>query len=259
MNLRASIEAAAREAGRIILSAGENKAVTDTKSGHANFVTMYDRKVQEYLFAELGRVLPEASFVGEEEGAETFREEYRKGYAFVIDPIDGTSNFIKAYRPSVTSIGLLLDGQPFIGVVYNPYRDVCYSAQRGEGAFRNGMPIHSSEEPLARSLFSMGTSPYYEELSARSFKIGEHYLHRTIDMRRSGTAAWDLCQLAEGVTGLYFELKLGLWDYTAGAVIATEAGCRLTDIDGHALTYDGPSSVLAVSKGVAREPYLPEV
>ena len=258
MELRMQIEAAALKAGEIMLSADRIKAATDEKSGHANFVTEYDRKVQEFLFEELARILPEASFVGEEDGAERFREEYRTGFSFVIDPIDGTTNFIKAYRPSVTSIGLLLDGKPFIGVIYNPYQGVLYSAERGKGAFRNGTPIRSSEEPLAKSLFSMGTAPYYEELTARSFRIAEQYLHRTIDMRRSGSAAWDLCLLAEGVTGLYYELRLGLWDFAAGAVIAEEAGCVITDIDGNPLTYDGPSSVLAVSAGVAREAYLPE-
>jgi myo-inositol-1(or 4)-monophosphatase len=158
----------------------------------------------------------------------------------------------------VTSIGLLKDGKPFIGVVYNPYEKVLYAAERGKGAFRNGTQIHSSGEPLARSLFSMGTSPYYEELTEGSFKLAEYYLRRAIDMRRSGSAAWDLCQLASGVMGLYFELRLGLWDFAAGAVIAEEAGCVITDIDGRPLTYDGPSSVLAVSEGVAREPYFPE-
>ena len=259
MNLRKQIEATALEAGKIILSADSIQAATDEKSGHANFVTEYDKKVQEFLFDRLAGVLPEASFVGEEEGAENFREEYRKGYAFVIDPIDGTTNFIKAYRPSVTSIGLLLDGKPFIGVVHNPYQGVTYSAERGKGAYRNGIRIHSSKEPLSKSLFSMGTAPYYEELTARSFRIAENYLHRTMDMRRSGSAAWDLCLLAEGITGLYYELRLGLWDFTAGAVIAEEAGCVITDIDGKPLTYDGPSSVLAVSAGVAGESYLPEV
>ena len=96
MELRNQIEAIAIEAGKIMLSADSIQAATDEKSGHANFVTKYDKKVQEFLFTELARVLPEASFVGEEEGAEGFREEYRKGYAFVIDPIDGTTNFIKA-------------------------------------------------------------------------------------------------------------------------------------------------------------------
>lgn len=258
MNLLQQIEAAALKAGEIMLAADSIEKATDEKTGHANFVTKYDRKVQEFLFEELARVLPEASFVGEEDGAERFRDEYRKGYAFVIDPIDGTTNFIKAYRPSVTSIGLLKDGKPFIGVVYNPYEKVLYAAERGKGAFRNGTQIHSSGEPLARSLFSMGTSPYYEELTEGSFKLAEYYLRRAIDMRRSGSAAWDLCQLASGITGLYFELRLGLWDFAAGAVIAEEAGCVITDIDGRPLTYDGPSSVLAVSEGVAREPYLPE-
>ena len=141
MELRMQIEAAALKAGEIMLSADRIKAATDEKSGHANFVTEYDRKVQEFLFEELARILPEASFVGEEDGAERFREEYRTGFSFVIDPIDGTTNFIKAYRPSVTSIGLLLDGKPFIGVIYNPYQGVLYSAERGKGAFRNGTPI----------------------------------------------------------------------------------------------------------------------
>ena len=112
MKIRKQIEAVALEAGKIILSADSIQAATDKKSGHANFVTEYDKKVQEFLFEKLADVLPEASFVGEEEGAESFREDYRKGYAFVIDPIDGTTNFIKAYRPSVTSLGLLLDGNP---------------------------------------------------------------------------------------------------------------------------------------------------
>ena len=155
MELRKQIEAVALEAGKIILSADSLQVTTDEKSGHANFVTEYDKKVQEFLFEKLALVLPEASFVGEEEGAEDFREEYRKEYAFVIDPIDGTTNFIKAYRPSVTSIGLLLDGKPYIGVVYNPYQEVMYSAERGKGAYRNGVRIHSSKEPLSKSLFSM--------------------------------------------------------------------------------------------------------
>ncbi|MDO4805338.1 MAG: inositol monophosphatase family protein [Lachnospiraceae bacterium] len=79
------------------------------------------------------------------------------------------------------------------------------------------------------------------------------------DEYQIGSAAWDLYLLAEGVTGLYYELMLGLWDFAAGAVIAEEAGCVITDIDGNALTYDGLSSVLAVLRGVSLEEYLPEV
>ena len=152
---------AAREAGKIMLEATSIDAATDSKSGHANFVTEYDRRVQDLLFERLGRLLPEANFVGEEEGAEGFKEEYRKGFAFVIDPIDGTTNFIEAYRPSVISVGLLKDAVPYAGLIYNPYMDELFTAIRGEGACLNGERIHVRQAPLKESLVLFGTAPYY--------------------------------------------------------------------------------------------------
>ncbi len=254
--LSEEIELAAKRAGKIMLAAENIENASENKEGHGNFVTQYDRKVQEFLFTELHRILPEANFVGEEEGAEFFHEEYRKGYAFVIDPIDGTTNFIKAYRPSVTSIGLMKDGKPFLGIIYNPYQDILFSAVRGQGAFKNHKQIHTSRERLADCLISMGTAPYYEELSRRSFELARLYLQRSVDIRRSGSAAWDLCQVACGVTGLFFELHLGLWDFCAGSVIVEEAGGKMTDISGNPLTYDGPSSIIAASEGVCQEDYI---
>ena len=252
------IQTAARNAGDIILSAKEIGNRTTEKSGHANFVTEYDRRVQSYIFEQLGRILPEANFVGEEDGAEQFRENYRNGYAFVVDPIDGTLYFMHEIDLSVISIGLLKDGLPYLGVVYNPYRDMLFSAVRGFGAFLNGKEIHSSTEPLSRSLVEFGTSPYYPELSADSFAIAAEYLKRGADLRRFGAAAWDLSLCACGKVGIYYELRLGLWDYCAGALIAMESGCEVTDINGDPLTFDGPSSILCASEGVSREAYLPE-
>ena len=104
MELINEIMTAARGAGDIILSAGREKGVM-TKEGRANYVTEYDEKVQEYLIETLTNLLPEAHFVGEEEGKELFPPAYEQGYTFVIDPIDGTSNFMKGYDLSVTSIG----------------------------------------------------------------------------------------------------------------------------------------------------------
>ncbi len=256
--LLAGIEKAAREAGRIMLEAEDIEHAVHDKEGHGNFVTDYDRRVQEYLFEELGRLLPQARFIGEEEGADVFTEEDRKGYAFCIDPIDGTTNFIKGYRPSVTSIGLLLDDKPYMGVVYNPYDDMIFSAVRGEGATLNGKPIHSSEDPLSRSLIMFGTAPYNPDKAEETFALCAQYLRRGVDLRRSGTAAWDLCSVAMGTAGLFFETRLGLWDYAAAALIAEEAGCVLTDLKGNPLRYDGPSSVLCASSGVAKGDYLPE-
>ena len=245
----------AREAGDIMLEGSEKirNLKIENKSGHGNFVTEYDSKIQKFLYEKLPEVLPEANFVGEENGQEVFKEEYRKGFTFVIDPIDGTTNFIKGWNESVVSIGLLKDCEPYIGVIFNPYSDWMFSAERGKGAFLNDSPIHTSDEPLSDTLIIMGTCPYYSDLSDKAFVLGREALRRSIDIRRGGSAATDLCRLASGQAGMFFELKLGLWDYTAGAAILIEAGGSLTDIKGNPLTYTKASSVVALSKGVTRE------
>ena len=253
------IENAARQAGKIMLDAENIRANTTAKEGHANFVTVYDNRVQAYLFDTLGKLLPEARFIGEEDGADAFTEDDRHGYAFCVDPIDGTTNFVTGFRPSVTSIALLRDGLPYLAVVYNPYSDTMLSAVRGGGAQCNGKPIRSSDEPLSRSLVMFGTAPYMPEMSERTFAICADYLPRCIDLRRTGTAAWDLCNVAMGTVGLFFEMQLQLWDFAAAGLIALEAGCRIADLTGGALTWDGPSSILCASRGVAKEDYFPRV
>lgn len=257
--LLAGMETAAREAGRIMLEADNIRASTTEKAGHANFVTIYDKRVQAYLFDALGKLLPEAKFIGEEDGADAFTDEDRRGFAFCVDPIDGTTNFVTGFRPSVTSIALLRDGAPYLGVVYNPYDDLMFTAARGKGAYCNGKRLRSSTEPLASSLVMFGTAAYNPELNARTFALCADYLPRCVDLRRTGSAAWDLCNLAMGTIGLFFEAKLQLWDFAAAGLIATEAGCRLTDLDGNPPAWDGPCPLLCASQGVAREDYLPRV
>ena len=246
------IKQVAREAGDILLTAKRPKIME--KSGHANFVTETDEKVQRFLVGRLKELLPEAEFLGEEDGQDEFSAKMAKGFCFVIDPIDGTSNFIYEYRPSVVSIGLLKDGKPYMAVVYNPYDDMMFSAIAGEGAYMNGERIMSSEAPLSEQLSCFGTAPYYEELRDRSFDIAKKLLPLCVDLRRSGTAAWDMCCVAIGRCGLYFELKIQIWDYAAAALIAQEAGCSVTDIEGNPLSYTGASSALCMSRGVKEIP-----
>ncbi|MBR3393737.1 MAG: inositol monophosphatase [Firmicutes bacterium] len=248
-----SIEELAKKAGLIMLEAEDIRHQIKEKSGHANFVTVYDERVQEYLFKELKKIIPDASFVGEEEGAEIFKPEYEQGYTFCIDPIDGTSNFLTGYQPSVISIALFKDGNPYVSVVYEPYQDLLFTAVKGEGAFLNGKQLESSREPLARSLVSFGTSPYDPELMHRSFELCKIILPKCIDLRRSGSAVWDICQVAMGVTGMFFECKLRLWDFAAASLILEEAGGRIIDMNGEKLSLRGPSSILAISQGVAAE------
>jgi myo-inositol-1(or 4)-monophosphatase len=246
------IKIIAKQAGEIMTTAERPKIME--KSGHANFCTETDEKIQRFLIEKLGEVLPEAEFLGEEDGQDVFTAKMSKGYVFVLDPIDGTSNFIYSYRPSVVSIALLRDGKPYIAVVYNPYDDMMFSAEAGQGSYMNGEKIMSADTPLSESLALFGTAPYYTELQDRTFDIGKKLLPQCVDLRRSGTAAWDMCCVALGRCNLYFELKIQLWDYAAAALIAQEAGCIVTDIDGNDLSYTGATSVVCRARGVKEMP-----
>ena len=256
--LTGQIMDAARDAGRIIRSAHPGKEQVMTKEGKSNFVTAYDDAVQEKLIGLLQEILPEAHFVGEEEGKEDFLSGYAKGDTFVIDPIDGTLNFMRHYEVSTTSIALLRDGEPYIGVIYDPFSDQMFWAEKGKGAYENGERLYTSNDDLEASLVNMGTAPYYEErVTQMAFSLGHYYLRRSLDIRRSGSAAYDLCLVASGRTGLFFEPVLSLWDYAAGALIVHEAGGLVTDLYGKPLSYRGKTSVCAVTKGVAGQDYLP--
>jgi fructose-1,6-bisphosphatase/inositol monophosphatase family enzyme len=247
-----------REAGKILLSAEDIASAVSKKEGFSNYVTEFDKKTQEYLIRELGNAVSGARFIGEEEGHDVFREENAHGLTFVIDPIDGTSNFIKGFRPSVISCGLLEDGQPLFGVVYNPYQDMLFEAQKGCGARLNGRPIHCSDDPLAKSLVIFGSTPYDLDMHRLAMETTLFYMDRCIDVRNTGTAAWDLCQVACGTSGLFFEWKLHLWDYAAGALIVTEAGGSVTDADGVPVRYRGSQPIFAASSGLAGNKYLPK-
>lgn len=256
-SLLPAIERIAREAGDIYRNAAHIEDSVTEKGSEINLVTEYDKRVQIFLENELRRLLPEANFLGEENGEDIFKPEYKSGWLFIIDPIDGTSNFIKGYNPSVTSIGLFKDGKPYIGVVYNPRMDELFSAELGRGAFLNGRTIRSSRQSLMHSLVVFGTAPYYERsLIQTAFTKAFSYMGRCIDVRRSGSVAWDLCSVAAGRVGLYFEPFVQLWDYAAGALILTEAGGTLTDLEGNPLAMNGPSGIAGASEGVAKEEYL---
>lgn len=232
-----------KRAGEIMLHADHIRESIEEKAGHANFVTAYDRKVQEFLRAELKEAMPEAVFVGEEEESHASVE---KGYAFVVDPIDGTTNFMKGSCMSAVSAALLKDGEPVLGVVYNPYLKEVFHAERGKGAWCCGRPIHVSGLPLKEGIVIVGTAPYYrDELADRTFEMMRFYYDRCLDIRRSGSAALDLCSVAAGRAELFFELRLSPWDYAAGGLIVQEAGGRVTTAEGAPLRYDRPVSVMA--------------
>ena len=240
--IKSRINDAIREAGAIILNADRSTETVEEKTGHANFVTSYDKAVQEMLREKLLAILPEAVFVGEEEDVHA---QIREGYSFIVDPIDGTTNFIRDMHCSTTSIGLLYDGAPVYAAIYNPYLDELFTAEKGRGAYLNGEPIRVSDKPLKDSIILFGTSPYYPELSKKGFEYLISLFNRALDVRRYGSAAYDLCMVAAGRAEVFFEMRLSPWDYAAGSLIVSEAGGSVTEIDGSPLSFAHPCSVLA--------------
>ena len=238
------VEKLMKECGGIMLGATRTVDMVTAKEGHANFVTTYDKAVQEKLQEGLKKILPEAVFVGEEED---LHASVKKGYAFVVDPIDGTTNFIKDYKQSCISVALLKDSVQVLGAVYNPYLDEMFTAIKGEGAHLNGKRIRTSSLPLSEGVVIFGTSPYYPELNRKSFDMAYDYFTKALDIRRSGSSAIDLCSIAAGRAEVFFELKLSPWDYAAGSLIVTEAGGKVTTVDGEPIVFDRPCSVLATN------------
>lgn len=233
-----------KEAGKIILSAHDINDQTASKEGTANFVTTYDVAVQKYLYEKLAQVMPDANFIGEESDC-NHSELLKSGYSFIIDPIDGTTNFIQGCRHSSISVGLSFDNEIIAGAVYNPYTDEMFTAEKGYGAYLNGKRIRTSERHISDALVAFGSSPYYRELADESFDILKYLYLRTRDIRRSGSAALDLSYVACGRYDLFYEARLSPWDYAAGSIIIKEAGGDISSMSGEKLTLDRPSSVLA--------------
>ena len=229
----------AKEAGALILKAHDS--AIHQKEGHFNFVTDTDVAVQGFLKKALLSVCPGAAFFSEEQENEPLTERM----TFVVDPIDGTLNFMRNRRASAVSIGLLENKKPIAGVVYNPYTDELFSAEKGRGAFCNGSPIQVSAAPFENALVSIGTSPYDQDLAAKTMDAAKAFLLRAGDLRRVGSAALDLCDVACGRADLFFELRLRPWDVAAGSLMVMEAGGAFLSL-GHAEPYfDDACGILA--------------
>lgn len=236
-----------KECGEIIKNPNRNDINIQEKAGPANFVTSYDLLVQNNLKDGLQRLFPNAKFIGEEGQQETYTE---KGEFFIVDPIDGTTNFIKDYQMSCISVAYVVDGEVDFAAIYNPYLNELFWAKRGEGAYCNDKKIHVSEHDLSNGIVLFGTSPYDMDLAKKSFEMAYEYFCQALDIRRSGSAALDLCAIAAGRAELYFELILSPWDYAAGMLIVEEAGGIVTTLDGEKPVFNKRCSILARNKKI---------
>lgn len=217
-----------KDAGKIILSAHNQENTVTAKEGKKNFVTKYDVAVQDYLFNELHKAFPTADFVGEE-GENNLK---CNALRFIIDPIDGTTNFMQDYRCSCISVALCEKNEIIAGVVYNPYSDEIFCAEKGKGSYLNDKRITVSDRTLSDGLALFGTSPYHPENTDETFILLRKVFDFSRDIRRSGSAAYDICMVACGRCEIFFEKALQPWDVAAGTLILKEAG-------GMALNYEG--------------------
>ena len=209
--------------------------------------------MENFLKEKLPPLVPGSIFFGEEEAENA---DPSRGWAFIVDPIDGTTNFVRGLRQSAISVALAHDGVVEYGVVCDPYKDEMFSARRGGGAFLNGQPIHVSARPIEQGIFGMGTAIYRREYLEPTMRVTEQLFRRSCDFRRLGSAALDLCNVACGRTDLFFEYSLCPWDHAAGQLMITEAGGFICTLEGGPMSLTDRCSVWAsnqVNKDVLKE------
>lgn len=219
----------AREAGALLRDRVHTPLDVAHK-GTIDLVTDVDRASEAMIVARLRDEYPEHRIVGEEgTGKHAPR---RGGYGWLIDPLDGTTNYAHGYPHFAVSIALECDGVPLLGVVYDPMRDELFAAERGRGATVNGAPLAvSTTDLLIHSLLSTGF-PYDLSQRRASDALWQAFNGQVQGVRRDGSAALDLCYVAAGRTDGFWERPLNAWDMAAGVVIVAEAGGKVTDLAG---------------------------
>jgi myo-inositol-1(or 4)-monophosphatase len=232
-------EAAVREAGRY-LRQNLGRRVEASYKGAVDLVTPFDLGAQEILVGRLAAAFPAHGFLAEEGLARAGSSDCR----WIIDPLDGTTNFAHAFPIFSVSAALECAGRLAVGFVHDPMRDEMFRAEAGRGAFLNSAAIHvSAVSDLGRSLLATGF-PYDVRLSPdNNLDHWGRFIVRAQAIRRCGSAALDLSYVACGRFDGFWELKLKPWDVAAGALMVTEAGGRVTDFKGHAFTLDSQGIV----------------
>ena len=243
------IEALARQAGEILRASfpghpGGNSGLQVQYKGVIDPVTPIDLQSEAYLIREIRTRYPDHRILTEEQGSFGHQEEN----AWIIDPLDGTVNYVHGVPIFSVSIAFAQKGRLLLGVVFDPMRDECFTAERGQGAWLNGHPIHvGAEQTLGSSLLVTGfpydirTNPENNLDNYRQFSL------RTQGVRRLGSAALDLGYVAAGRFDGYWEIGIKPWDIAAGGLVAEEAGATVTDVRGRADYLLPPCSVLAAN------------
>lgn len=245
-NLCTEIENAAAEAGEFIMqeSGKFDISMADSKGFH-DFVSYVDKGSEALLVRKLGELLPEAGFITEE-GTSS-----KKGvkYVWVIDPLDGTTNFLHGVHPFSISIALKEKNEIIAGLVHEPGYNETFTAWKGGGTWLNGKQVHVSD-PANLNDCILATGFPYKDFSAlgQYMKCLEFFIRNTHGVRRMGSAAIDLAYVACGRFDIFFEYGLNQWDVAAGTLLVREAGGRVSDFSGNEKDITGAEVVTANGK-----------
>ncbi len=230
---------AARAAGRIHLKRLSRINIS-RKSNSIDLVTEADREAEAAVIEVIHRAFPTHAILAEESGATAHKSDHQ----WIVDPLDGTTNFAHGFPQFCVSIAYQHRGRTEFGVVYDALRKECFTARRGHGARLNGKPIHvSTTDSLTTSLLATGFQ--YDRRERRRFYLcfWEAFMMRCQGVRRTGAAALDLAYVACSRTDGFWEFGLKAWDVAAGALLVEEAGGRVTNMDGAPLDLHGGNIV----------------
>ena len=223
--------AAARKAARpMSRDFGEVENLQVSRKGPSDFVTSADIKAEKTLFEELSKGRPGYGFVMEERGVV---EGTDKTNRWIVDPLDGTTNFLHGIPHFAISIALEREGVLIAGVVYNPIRDELFWAEKGQGAYLNDKRLRvAGRNDMRDALFACGTPFHGKGDHKKALAEIERVIAKTAGIRRFGAASLDLAYVAAGRFDGYWERDLGIWDISAGAVLVREAGGIVNEVDG---------------------------
>jgi myo-inositol-1(or 4)-monophosphatase len=242
---------ASQEAGALLLTYAEAGFQIEYKNP-INLVTDADRAAEQCVIDRIKARFPTHRFLAEERGR---LEEGQSPYLWIIDPLDGTTNFAHGYPAYCVSIGLEYDGRCVLGVIFDPSRNELFTAIEHRGARLNGRPLHvSNTATLDSSLLVTGFAYDIRETKRNNLDHFVNFALKAQGLRRTGSAALDLCYVAAGRFDGFWEVRLNPWDMAAGSVIAREAGGRLTDFSGKDLSIYGQE--LVASNGQIHEQML---
>ena len=224
------IKAARRAARSLKRDFGEVEHLQVSMKGPANFVTAADKRAEEILYEELSKARPGYGFIGEEGGK---REGADKTHTWIVDPLDGTSNFLHGIPHFCISIALERDSTIVAGLVYNPANDELFTAERGKGAFLNEQRLRvAARRRMIDAVIACSLPHYGRGDLVLGLKELEAVQDKVAGLRRFGAAALDLAWIAGGRFDGYWERNLSAWDMAAGLLLVREAGGFVTDLDG---------------------------